>query len=57
MFDHEGVKTVKVIWSLFLHVKPKKIGPPKYEIKGHNMHNPNQFMASQNLLYIFFNDF
>jgi len=28
--------------------------PKKYEVKGPNMHNPNQFMSSQNLLYNFF---
>jgi len=28
--------------------------PKKYEDKGPNMHHPNQFMASQNLLNNFF---
>jgi len=43
MFDHEGVKTTKVIWSLsilFLHVKPKIDITKKNEVKAHNMHNP-----------------
>jgi len=51
MFDHDGVKIAKVIWSLsilFSHVKSKNL------VKWPNMHNPNQFMASQNLLYNFF---
>jgi len=28
--------------------------PPKNDNKGPNIHNPDQFMASQNLLYNFF---
>jgi len=39
MFDHEDIKTVKVIWSLsifFPHVKSKKWSPKKYELKGYN---------------------
>jgi len=35
----------------------KSWSPKKYEVKGPNMHNPNQFMASQNLLYNFLNEF
>jgi len=31
--------------------------PKKYEVKGHNMHNSNKFIASQNLLYNFLNEF
>jgi len=41
MFDHEGVKTMKVIWSLsifFSRVKSKiKVIQNKYEVEGHNM--------------------
>jgi len=47
----------KVIWCLsilFLHVKSKSWSPKKYEVKGLNKYNSNQFMASQNLLYNFF---
>jgi len=38
MFDHEGVKIAKVIWSLsilFSHVKSKNWSPKKYEVKVH----------------------
>jgi len=57
MFDHEGVKITKMISSLsilFLHVKSKKLVTKNYEDKGLNMLNPNQFLASQSLLKIFF---
>jgi len=57
MFNHEGVQIAKVMWSLwilFSQVKSKKLVTKKYKIKEPNMHNPNQFMASQNLLYNFF---
>jgi len=52
MFDHKGVQIAKVILSLsifFSHIKSKKLVTKKYEDKGTNMHNSNQFMASQNL--------
>jgi len=56
-YDHEGVKNTKrfqVCQSSF-HMSNLKIWSPKeYEDKGPNMHNSNQFMASQNLLYNFF---
>jgi len=32
----------------------KSWSPKQYEVKWPNMHNPNQFMASQNLVYNFF---
>jgi len=32
----------------------KSWSPKTYEDKGPNMHNPNQFMASKNLTYVFF---
>jgi len=60
MFDHEGVKTAKVTWSLsilFSHVKSKSWSLEKYEDKGPNMHNPNQFMTFQNLPCNFSNEF
>jgi len=44
MFDHEGVKIAKVMWSLsicFSQVKSKKLVTKKYKIKGPKMHNPN----------------
>jgi len=49
------VKSMKVIWSLsnesFFYMSNLKNGSPKkYEVKGNNMPNPNQFIASQNLL-------
>jgi len=59
MFNHEGVKTMKArVWKWFevfqssIHMSNLKCWlPKKYEGKGPNMHNPNQFMASQNPLY------
>jgi len=57
MYYHEGVKIVKVIWSLsiFFHMSNFKSWSPKqYEDKKTNMHHPNQFIASQNLFYSFF---
>jgi len=61
MFDHEGVIIVKKSWSLsilFLHdVKSRKLVSKIFDVKGPNMHNPNQFMASQNLHYNFLNEF
>jgi len=43
MFDHEGVKTTKVMRSLsilFSQVKSKNLVTKKYEVKGPNMHDP-----------------
>jgi len=60
MFDHEGVKTAKwfEVFQFFFHMSNlKRLSPKKNKVKGHNVHNPNQFMASQNLLYIFLNEF
>jgi len=37
--------------------KLKSWSPKKYEVKGPNMHNPNQFMAFQNLLHNFLIEF
>jgi len=58
MFDEEGVKIVKVIWSLsifFLRVKSKLKSWKKYEVEGHNMNiNHNWFKTFQNLFYKFF---
>jgi len=57
MFDHECVKTAKVMWSLstsFRKSNLKSWWPKKYEVKGPKIYNSNQFMASQNLLYYFF---
>ncbi len=58
MFDREVVKTMNVIWSLSILFSPtsnlKNWSPKKYKVKGHNMHNSNQFMVLQNLLYKFF---
>jgi len=56
MFDHEGVKNCKSDENfsiLFSQAKYKKLVTKKNEAKRSNMHNPNQFMASQNLLYDF----
>jgi len=60
MFDHEGVKTIKrfqVFQSSFHMSNLKNWSPKKWEDKGPNMHNPKQFMAFQNLLYNFQNEF
>jgi len=54
MFDHWGVKTMKICELSFCMSNLKNWAPKKYEDKGPNMHNSNQFMASQNLLYNFF---
>jgi len=55
------LKLQKRFWSLsilFSHVKSKKLVTKKYEDKGTNIHNPNQFMTFhetfQNPLYNFF---
>jgi len=55
MFDHEGVNTTKVVFQSSFHMSNLKSWlPKKYEDKGPNMRNPNQFMASLNLFYDFF---
>jgi len=46
-------KFYKVFESSFHKSNLKSWWPKKYEVKGPNMYNPNQFMASQNLLYRF----
>jgi len=56
MFDHKGVKIVKVIWSLsffFLHVKLKKPITKKYDVQGHNIHIP----INLRLFKIYFTNF
>jgi len=47
-------KWVEVFQSSFHMSNLKSQSPKKYDIKGPNAHNPNQFMASQNLPYNFF---
>jgi len=47
-------KWCEVFLSSFHKSNLKSWWTKKYELKGPNMHNPNQFMASQNLLYNFF---
>jgi len=54
MFDYEGVKTLKISELSFRMSNLKELINKKYEVEGPNKHNPNQFMASQNLLYNFF---
>jgi len=44
-------KWLEVFQSSFHMTNLKSWSPKKYEDKEPNMHNPNQFMASQNLLY------
>jgi len=53
MFDYEGVKTIKIFEFSFCISNLKNWSPQKYEIEWPNKHNPNEFMASQNLLYNF----
>jgi len=53
MLDHKGFKLCKcfeVFQFSFYKSNRKNWSPRKYEVKGHNMHNLNQFIASQNLL-------
>jgi len=58
MFDHKGVKFVKVVWNFqWLFYMIFYWSSIKYEVKRHNMDSFNQFMASRNLLYNFFNEF
>jgi len=54
MFDHDGVKTLKIFELSFCMSNMKSWSPVKYKVEGPNKHNLNQFMASQNLLYNFF---
>jgi len=54
MFDHQGVKPMKIFELSFCMSNLKNWLPKKYEVEGPNKYNPNQFMASQNLLYYFF---
>jgi len=54
MFNQRGVKIMKMIWSisrLLLYINIKLRSWEKFEAKGHNMHNHEQFMISQNQLY------
>jgi len=47
MFNHEGVKTNKGNHSILFHMSNLKIwSPKKYDDKGSNMHNSNEFTAS-----------
>jgi len=54
----EGVETTKkkveVLEPSFHMSNLESWSPKKYEVKGLNMYNSNQFIASQNLLYNFF---
>jgi len=47
-------KWFEVFQSSFHMSSLKSWSPKKYEDKGPNMYNPNQFMTSQNLLNNFF---
>jgi len=59
MFDHQSVKTMKIFdlsfcMSNLKNWLPKIYEAKKYEVEEPNKYYPNQFMASQNLLYNFF---
>ena len=54
MFNHEGVKTMKIFKFSFCMSTLKSWSPKKYEVIGPSMHNPNQFTVFQNLFYNFF---
>jgi len=45
MFDHHGVKTIKIDELSFCMSNLKKWLPKKYEVEGPNKYNPNQFIA------------
>jgi len=53
MFDHKSIETMKIFELSFCMSNLKKWLPKKYKVEGPNKYNPNQFMASQNLLYNF----
>jgi len=50
MFDHQGVKTMKIFELSFCMSNLKNWLLEKYEVEGPNKNNPNQFMVSQNLV-------
>jgi len=52
-FKKKLQKWFEVFQSSFLISYLKNWSPRKYEDEGPNMHNPNQFMPSQNLFYNF----
>jgi len=54
MFDHKDAKPIKIFELSFCMSNLKNWSPKKYEVEGPNKHNPNQFIASQNLLNISF---
>jgi len=54
MFDHDGVKTMKIFELSFCMSNLKSWLPKKYEVEGPNKYNLHQYMDFQNLLYNFF---
>jgi len=51
MFDHEGVKTMKIFKSSFYMSTLKSWSLKKYEVIGPSIYNPNQLMFFQILFY------
>jgi len=54
MFDHQGVKTMKIFELSYCISNLKNWLPKKHEVERPNKYNPNQFMAFKNLLYNYF---